>query len=530
MSIESKDDQVRTTSEQREIERKYDIPEGAGEPDFSKLGAGLRAGEPVTETLVAEYVDTPELAILDARCVLRRRTGGDDEGWHLKRPRSGDERIEVHAPVGAPRRIPPELRAEFAEIIGDRPVLPLVELTTTRTTTEVRGGGAWSAGGARDDDDALAALICDDAVHARVVRIGEERTLEWREFEVELADGASTRVFDEIEAVLFDAGLTPSIHRSKLVRSLEGVQPAQAPTGQGSAGDAVVFAIASRFGEFQEQEAAARVDAPDAVHQARVALRRLRSLLKVFGTLFEADAVASLAGELRWAGGVLGAPRDAEVLRELVLAELDSAGHLEAGEEAVDIARARIEALIADRHAAALASFRTELDGERWDALHDSLVSFVTAPPFAGLAAGRALGTMRSLTRTAIATVEKRTERARKKPKKLERWHDVRKAAKSVRYGYEAIDELPDATAKKQRKEWKRLAQAFGELQDSSMLDEELGVLGEQLGLSAQEEERGETGAADRDAAAVLGELRARIRARQNDALRVARDALDDLA
>ncbi|PPG43180.1 CYTH and CHAD domain-containing protein [Pseudoclavibacter sp. RFBA6] len=525
MSIEAQSERVRTPSEQREIERKYDIPEGAGEPELSKLGAGLRAGRATTETLVAEYVDTPELAILDARCVLRRRTGGDDEGWHLKRPRSGDERIEVHAPVGAPRRIPPELRVEFAELIGERPVLPLVELTTIRTTTEVLGGGAWSAGGARADDDALAALICEDVVRARVLRIGDERTLEWREFEVELADGASTRVFDEIEAVLFDAGLTPSVHLSKLVRTLDGVEAAQAPTGQATAGEAVVFAIAARFGEFQAHEDGGRRDAPDAVHQARVALRRLRSLLKVFGSLFEADEVKLLAAELKWAGGVLGAPRDAEVLRELVLAELDADDELDAGPEAVQRVRTRIEQVLEERHAAALASFGAEVDSDRWDSLHDRLVSFITAPPFTDDADRRALGAMRRLTRTAIVTVEQRAERARKKPRKLERWHDVRKAAKSVRYGYEAIDELPDAKAKKQRKEWKRLAQAFGELQDAAMLDAELAVIIQNLDAD-HEREHGGTGA---ETVAVLEEVRERVRRRRGEDLDTARDALDNV-
>ena len=57
-------------------------------------------------------------------------------------------------------------------------------------------------------------------------------------------------------------------------------------------------------------------DDPEAVHQARVATRRLRSDLRTFGEFLDEQWVARLRGELRWWGGELGAVRDVEVLRD----------------------------------------------------------------------------------------------------------------------------------------------------------------------------------------------------------------------
>ena len=53
---------------------------------------------------------------------------------------------------------------------------------------------------------------------------------------------------------------------------------------------------------------------PGALHQARVALRRLRSALAVHAPLFPRSAAARWDDELRWLAGELGAARDLDVL------------------------------------------------------------------------------------------------------------------------------------------------------------------------------------------------------------------------
>ena len=60
-----------------------------------------------------------------------------------------------------------------------------------------------------------------------------------------------------------------------------------------------------------------RVALPDAaadVHQARVAMRRLRSLLQTFSVVLDPVWVQHVRSDLEWAGSPLGELRDADVL------------------------------------------------------------------------------------------------------------------------------------------------------------------------------------------------------------------------
>ena len=91
----------------REIERKYD-PATAGtaalEAVRSMTGtAGVAAVSPQAEPLLdAVYYDTADLRLIGAGITLRRRTGGEDAGWHLKLPAGADTRDEIRLPPAVP--------------------------------------------------------------------------------------------------------------------------------------------------------------------------------------------------------------------------------------------------------------------------------------------------------------------------------------------------------------------------------------------------------------------------------------------
>src|SRR5580765_4735325 len=55
-------------------------------------------------------------------------------------------------------------------------------------------------------------------------------------------------------------------------------------------------------------------DDPDALHDFRVAVRRMRSVLKSTQELFDEEWLKALRAELRWIGGELAAARDLDVL------------------------------------------------------------------------------------------------------------------------------------------------------------------------------------------------------------------------
>jgi hypothetical protein len=204
-------------SEFLEIEQKFDVDEGFERPSFARLGVSEAA--PVLHHLSATYFDTADERLAASKITLRRRTGGTDEGWHLKLPEGSGARREVHAPLGtAERQVPEVLAARVAEVTGGQPLDPIAILNTERTVVTLRGG-----------DGRVVAEVADDLVTARRLPPGGEPTpegrpagpeLRWREIEVELptADPSLQRAAAD---VLLAAGARPAGHGSKLARALD---------------------------------------------------------------------------------------------------------------------------------------------------------------------------------------------------------------------------------------------------------------------------------------------------------------------
>jgi inorganic triphosphatase YgiF len=202
-----------------EIEQKFDVATGFDRPSFDGL-PGVSAAEPVLHHLSATYFDTADGRLAASKITLRRRTGGTDEGWHLKLPADAGARREVHAPLGtSERQVPEALAARVAEVTGGAPLAPIATLSTERTVVTLRS-----------EDGRVVAEIADDDVTARRLPPGGTegrspgRELRWREIEVEVptADPALQRAAAE---VLFAAGARPAGHGSKLARVLAESSP-----------------------------------------------------------------------------------------------------------------------------------------------------------------------------------------------------------------------------------------------------------------------------------------------------------------
>src|SRR5262249_42842539 len=127
---------------------------------------------------------------------------------------------------------------------------------------------------------------------------------------------------------------------------------------------------------------------PEAVHQARVATRRLRSDLRTLAAFVDERWAQSLRGELRWLGAELGAVRDVQVLRERLSLHATLLPDAEAA-----AARGPIRRLDADG-AAARGELLVALHSPRYAQLHRRLHDALTAPhltPSARQTARRAL-------------------------------------------------------------------------------------------------------------------------------------------
>ena len=451
-----------------EVEVKFDLDPDGTTPELSTLGdvKGVGQVRPAgTQRLTATYYDTPELDLLAHRVTLRRRTGGSDAGWHLKLP-ADKARLEVHRPAGrSGSPVPAELTALIRSLLRDRTPHPVVRLRTTRALTQLL-----------DDEGRVLAEIADDTVTATVQ--GQQAPTSWRELEVELVDGP-VRLLPAVGRRLRRQGAVPAAYPSKLARALDGHSPAQpalpprpVPNGhRGSrrgvgAGDVVLTHLRAQRDELLAHDPQVRLDAHDSVHQMRVATRRLRSALATFRPLFTPDATTALRAELAWLAAVLGAARDAEVLRDLLTAELTALPeHLRHGPIAE-----RITTDLDQAYRTAHAHAVGELDGPRYLALLSALDAFVADPPFARPARRRADRQIPALIHRAAARVKRELDAARAEPdldaREL-RSHEVRKAAKRARYAAEAVTSLLGAHAKALAKHMRTVQETLGSHQDA---------------------------------------------------------------
>lgn len=435
-----------------ETERKYSL--GAGE-SLPSLAEVAREGAVSEFSLEATYYDAPDYRLTRAWQVVRRRVGGADEGWHLKLPgRSPDQRIEVHLPLDPPR-LPAAFRARVAATLAGAPVVPVAVLRTRRSERPLLG-----------PDGAVLAVTCIDQVRARV----GGRDQEWREAEVELVTG-DPALLDRVEAVLAAAGIHRAATGSKIARALDHALTA-ARTPDGSAGAAVLAYAAEQVGVLQDREAAVREDAPDAVHRSRVATRRLRSVLRTYAEVFATGTTRALRDELRWHAEELGPPRDAEVLRERLLAAVSG---LAGGDR--ELLAGRIGAGLASAHAAAHASLVESMATARYDRLHASLEHLLADPRPGRAGEEPAEVVLPPMLARAVDRVRRLSGHAAARPGDLTRWHEVRKAAKAARYGAELLVPVLGGPAEASRVRWEAVTEALGTVQDAVVAQQVIGDL-----------------------------------------------------
>ena len=424
-----------------EHERKFALGEDQRLPDLSEIADVGPASE---FDLVATYYDTADFRLANSRQVIRRRTGGSDDGWHLKQPGAGpDQRTELHAPVEF-HRPPQQFRALVAATLDGAPLVPVAELRTHRSERQLIS-----------PDGTVLAILCTDQV---VARAGNHRQ-RWREAEVELVTG-DVGLLDNVTRALQAAGVHVSHSASKAAQALAPAI-ADAAVADHSAGAAVLAYVGAQVGLLQAHEAAVLLDGHDAVHRSRVATRRLRSALRTFGGVFTAGAVKHLRKELRWHAAQLGGARDTEVLRERLTAAL--AELPEPVEQAVS---GRITSSLADAHAIAHARLVDSMATGRYEELQLALERLLVAPRLSKVAHDDALQVLPPMLEVAVRGVRKLARGAASQSGDLTRWHEVRKAAKAARYGAEALVAVVGDTAEDWRAGWEQVTEGLGGVQD----------------------------------------------------------------
>ncbi|MCX6463631.1 MAG: CYTH and CHAD domain-containing protein, partial [Pseudonocardiales bacterium] len=368
-------------------------PAEAGAPRLAGLPGVTRVESLPVQVVEVERYDTDDLALAAAGIVLAVHPG-DDARWRVVLPDGdGREEIRVPLPADAPLEVPAQVDELLRGVTRDRVVRPVGRSRTTRAAVRLHG-----------ERGVLAEVVHD---HVTVATLGRSTDLlSWTEVEVRAVD-APEELLTAVAARLADDGLEPAppaadAELDRLLRPSRGRRSRAG--GRGSAGAVLLAHLARQVDRLAAEDLRVRRDEPDAVHQMRVASRRLRSALQAYRPLLDRRRTDPLVEALRRLGQVLAPARDAEVLRERVSAGLAA---LEP-ELRLGPVQAHLTRHFALTEAEARAAVLTELDGPRYAALRGALDDLLAHPPLTERAARPA---RRELPRH-VARTGRRLERA----------------------------------------------------------------------------------------------------------------------
>lgn len=411
----------------REIEFKFRVPADSA-IDVGAIVSSLAAyfTKESPREMVAIYYDTPHLSLLRWGITMRNRRGGGDDGWHLKIPAgtSGNApvRDELHLDATAG-----QVPVEFVSLVT--PLLRRQELRAMATVNTTRQPFLITA----EDGTELLEVVDDHVTVDTDSSTGP--AVSFHEVEVELL--RDEKRSHKIAASVSQALLAAGAKASSMSKAAQALGPAAAdppdvpalpfPKAQQPAVDALKAVFSTYVRDLLLADVGVRRGLPDAVHQMRVACRRLRSSLKTFSVLLDSSSVDYLRDELRWLASELGEVRDTEVqLARLTKLSDDPA--------VIEYITSTLEARLRAATSSALAALRSD----RHDYLVEDLVLLVSEPPITPLAFQPAAETLPECVREPWRRLRKVVRRASADGPATQ-WHDVRIRAKQARYAAEAV-------------------------------------------------------------------------------------------
>lgn len=471
-----------TISETVEVESKFEVESETPLPSPDAY-APLVADSPVIHHLSATYFDTADLALARHKVTLRRRTGGDDAGWHLKLPAVAG-RIEMQAPLGDADEVPAEFIGAVAGLVRRRALAPVARVNNERHLHLLRDHAGTAVAEFCDDHVSTESFVQRDGVGGISRASGDAPAGgdDWREWEVELVDPAlpdAQAHLESVSAACIEAGASPSSSSSKLARALGPIPSLYRPGVS-----AVLDALGDDLLQLLDHDPAARRGTTVGVHQMRVAVRGLRSTIKTYATELAAESkgseidLAEVLGELKELAAVLGKARDIQVVDERLAtlvahypADVVSSATRQRLRTELDAeetkARVRVgAALVSDRYLDLL------------DQLHDLLGVVASGP----VPDGRSKNARSEKDETVLRGVDRQFAKFTKVRTRTERdlegleltlaqreelSHVVRKRAKALRRGVKSLPARSELTIEPLRTACQRLHTVLGEVQDS---------------------------------------------------------------
>ena len=225
----------------------------------------------------------------------------------------------------------------------------------------------------------------------------------------------------------------------------------------------VLDELSTHVQALRAHEAGARAGRdPEHLHEMRVAVRRLRAILRASRDLFDARWVERLRSELDWLGGRLGLVRDLDILDAYLrprLATLEGAEHRE-GQRV-------LRRLSADR-ARAQADLNAALDNPRYPRILEQLETFLSRPP-----ASASDVSLPDVAATEWKRLRKAVQKLPGRPS-ADDLHAVRIKVKRARYAAELARAAAGVRGKRFINQAKKLQDILGDLQDAVVIEQYL--------------------------------------------------------
>ena len=452
-----------------EREMKFRLPEHADASSLREAveSAGYRLEPSGTIAHEDRYLDTEDWVLYRAGLALRLRA---EEG-----------RVRLEAKTLGTSREGTITRQEWAQeapqhdppwtVLPEGPVAALLSSLAGMSVAERLAERAT----VRNERECFRWMSGDSLVGSMTVDHVSIPPAEFREVELELANGATSALGEVGRAVEERLGIRPALE-TKMAAALaaRGVhlpEPEETRHALSPADRLLEVAhktFARHFSRLLWNEPGTRLGVdPEYLHDMRVAVRRLRTSLEVLSEGFPEAVRDEFETDLRWLGGRLGRVRDLDVMTGRILALSGEAAPFERPAfrvfaQSIAVRRARRRMRLVERlDSARYREFVTKARG--WiDAgppagvlVPDGVMAAYTAAP---RITGRWMDAMNAAFERAYQSMD------------IEDLHALRIAAKKARYSFEYFADLEGPTALRRAKRIAALQDYLGSHLDSAIL------------------------------------------------------------
>jgi triphosphatase len=434
---------------------------------FPPLGPVAALPKPAV-TQNDRYLDSEDWRVARAGYVLRVRAAKEKHELTLKAvndaPSSGSEprrRREISEPLASPLSQWLEnggpVGSRVSALVGRRPLQPVLELQTQRRPFVLQVAGETVGEVALDETT----ISMGSQSPTRLLRVEVEVDSEWVSQlspvveDLRRSCGLALASLSKFEAGILARGCT-------IPDGVDlGPTEIDADTTIGALADAMVR---RQLTVLLNHEPGTRLgEDPEELHDMRVATRRLRAALDVFGEVLPPQ-FAVLSPEVAWLTSVLGSVRDLDVQLE----RLDDAPEWHTSwESPVDAPIGELRARIETERESARRELLHALESPRYERLTTALVALAQQGATERSTTGRvpAVEVLPGLIEPRHTAAVRAAKRAKRSGEAAD-FHRLRIRCKRLRYALEFVEEVYGEPATQFIRKMARLQDHLGRLQD----------------------------------------------------------------